>query len=62
MCRKSQFFFVTPQYFGSRSDGRFGHDLVQVGNLIFAVVSDEDEDGSLAGEDGSFDEGTDSFV
>lgn len=37
-------------------------DLVQVGDLILAVVADEEEEGALVGAEGVGEEGADSLV
>jgi hypothetical protein len=62
MRRKSQFLFVTPQDIGTCADGRFGQNLMEIRDLVFAMISYQDEDGSLSFDDASFNERPYSFV
>ena len=47
VCRKAQFLFITPKDAGSGLHRAFGHDLVQIGHLVLAVITHEDQHGSL---------------
>ncbi len=69
MGTKPKFLLVTPQYRVGLGDALgFGHggcaveDLVEVGDLVFAVVAYEEEEGAGVGLDGVPEEGEDSFV
>jgi len=66
---KAQFFLVAPEHrVGLRDALGFGHvgcavqDLVEIRDLIFAVVAYEEEEGAGVGLDGVPEEGADSFV
>ena len=37
-------------------------DLVEIGNLVFAMITNEEEEGPSVGLDGVTEEGADSFV
>ena len=73
MGTKPQFLLVTPQdAVGGLDSLGFGHgfdvvrrvlqDLVQIGDLIFAAVAYEEEEGAGGGLVGVGEEGADSFV
>ena len=62
MRREAQLLLVAPQHLGTGLDGRTGQELVEVGNLILAVISDQDQHRPLAGHDGALDERPDARV
>ncbi len=62
MSGKPQFFLVAPQDLGPCPYRRFGEQMMNVGDLILAMITDEDEDGSFVPYDTTFDECSDSFV
>ena len=62
MRRESQFLLVAPQHLGTGLDGRSGQQLVEVGDLVLAVISYQDQHRPLAGHDGPLDERPDAGV
>lgn len=69
MGAKPKFFFVAPKDGVALGDAfTFGHvggaveDLVEVGDLVFAMIANEEEEGAGVGLDGVAEEGADSFV
>lgn len=69
MGAEAKFFFVAPEDRVGLGDALgFGHvgcaveDLVEVGDLVLAVVAYEEEEGAGVGLDGVTEEGADSFI
>ena len=62
MRRESQLLLVAPQHLGTGLDGRSGQQLVEVGDLVLAVISYQDQHRPLAGHDGPLDERPDAGV
>ena len=62
MGREAQLLLVAPKDLGTGPDGRSGQELVEVGNLILAMIADQNQHGPLAGHDGALDERADARV
>ena len=62
MRREPQLLLVAPQHLGTGLDGRSGQKLVEVGDLILAMIADQDQHRPLAGHDGALDERPDAGV
>jgi hypothetical protein len=61
MSRESQFFFIAPQNRKS-FESNFGKDLVEIGNLILALVTDEHQHGSLVGGNATLEKKPDPII
>ena len=59
---EAQLLLVAPQHLGTGLDGRSGEQLVKVGDLILAVIADQDQHGPLAGHHRPLDERPDAGV
>mmetsp|Transcript_20730 Transcript_20730/g.44835 ORF Transcript_20730/g.44835 Transcript_20730/m.44835 type:complete len:128 (-) Transcript_20730:287-670(-) len=59
MSTKAQFLLVAPKNLGPGLDGRSRQQLVKIGYLILAMIPHQDQHGTLPGNDGAFEQGSD---